>query len=48
MVEDVEETLVERKSGTENSTDDNLVCREINLGYTERGSHVSVLVIQSL
>ena len=48
VVEDIEETLVERQASTEDRTDDNLVGREINLGYTERGSHVSVLVIEGL
>ena len=48
VVEDIEETLMERQASTEDRTDDNLVGREINLGYTERGSHVSVLVIEGL
>ena len=48
VVEDIEETLMERQTGTEDRTDDNLVGREINLGYTKRGSHVSVLVIEGL
>mgnify|MGYP000222999709 FL=1 len=48
MVEDIEKTLMERQACTEDRTDDNLVGREINLGYTERGSHVSVLVIEGL
>ena len=48
VVEDIEETLMKRQACTENRTDDNLVGREINLGYTKRGSHVSVLVIEGL
>ena len=48
VVEDIEETLMKRQACTEDRTDDNLVGREINLGYTERGSHVSVLVIEGL
>ena len=48
VIENVEKAFVERKSGTEDGANDNLVGREINLGYTERGSHVSVLVIEGL
>ena len=48
VVENIEETFVERKSGTEDRTDDNLFGRKINLGHTERCSHLSLFVIKSL
>ena len=48
VVENIEETFVERKSGTEDRTDDNLFSRKINLRHTERCSHLSLFVIKSL
>ena len=47
VVENVEKAFVERKSGTENSANDDLVGREIYTCYTKWCSHVFCLVIES-
>ena len=40
VVEDIEKTLMERKTGTEDGSDDDLVGREVDPCYTERCSHI--------
>ena len=48
MVEDVQETLVERQTGTEDGTDDNLVGRKIDQCHAQRGGHLFGLIIEGL
>ena len=48
MVEDVQETLVERQTGTEDGADDNLVGRKIDLCHAQRGGHLFRLIIEGL
>lgn len=46
MVENIEKTFMERKTGTENSTNDNLVGREIDICHTKRCRNFGCFVIE--
>lgn len=48
VIENAEKAFVERKSGTEDGANDNLVGREIDLCYTKWCSHVFCFIIESL
>lgn len=48
MVEDIEEALVERQSGTEDGGKNYLVRRDVHAGYSQRCGYIVRLVVEGL
>ena len=48
VVEDVEETLMERQTGTEDGAEHQLVGRHIHLGNAKRSLDVALLIVERL